>query len=60
MNPSQRTQVDPKEWYGNYFRNMQKALKFKTNVYDMTMSKVEKFLEVKKARDAEAEEEAKM
>jgi hypothetical protein len=38
---------------------MQKALKFKTNVLDMTMGKVEKFLEVKKARDAEAEEEAK-
>jgi hypothetical protein len=39
---------------------MQKALKFKTNVLDMTMNKVEKFLEVKKARDAEAEEEAKL
>lgn len=60
MNPSQRIQPDPKEWWVSYFKNMQKALKFKTNVLDMTMNKVEKFLEVKKARDAEAEEEAKL
>ena len=59
MNPSYRIQVDPKEWYQTYFKNMQKVLKFNTNVLDMTMGKVEKFLEVKKARDAEAEEEAK-
>jgi transcription initiation factor TFIIIB Brf1 subunit/transcription initiation factor TFIIB len=59
MNPSQRTQVDPKDWYADYFWKMQRALKFKMNVYDIAMSKVEKFLIVKKARDAEAEEEAK-
>jgi len=39
---------------------MMKALKFKTNVFDLTMDKVERLLEVKKARDAEAEQEAKL
>ena len=53
--PNQRGIVEPRQWYEDYFKQMYRNLKFKQNVLDKAMVKVDKFLAVKKKRDEEAE-----